>query len=112
MEFIPASAPDGSIEMNVPITSSGEKYVLEIKPFCMGYEDFYVGFAVGSHASFVVSPNAGRMDHRGGESTFLEIICDPRGKLSNENVWEGTMVVNIPEDGSKLTYKLKANILS
>lgn len=110
MEFIPGSVVDGVIEMNVSRVSASEPFVLEIKPFCMGFEDYFAAFTSDSHPSLSVSPNSGRMDSkRGGQSTFLEVMCDPRGgDLSG--TWEGMLVVNIPEDGSKLTYKVIANV--
>jgi len=74
----------------------------------MGFEDYFAGFTVDSHPAFSVAPDAGRMDsRRGGKSTFLEITCDQRGHPI-QDVYEATLVVNIPEDDSKLTYTIKA----
>jgi hypothetical protein len=86
---------------------AGSAHTLEIKPFCMGYEDYYAGFAPGSHPAFRVHENAGRMDRRGGESTFLEVVCDPRGH-DMQDLYEATLVVNLPEENEALTYTIKA----
>eukprot|EP00545_Synedropsis_sp_CCMP1620_P007853 CAMPEP_0119009270 /NCGR_PEP_ID=MMETSP1176-20130426/4252_1 /TAXON_ID=265551 /ORGANISM="Synedropsis recta cf, Strain CCMP1620" /LENGTH=228 /DNA_ID=CAMNT_0006961745 /DNA_START=14 /DNA_END=700 /DNA_ORIENTATION=- len=109
MHFIPASVPDGNIEMSLPITSTGQLYTLEVKPFCMGYEDYYAAFAAGSDPIFQIKEGAiGRMDRRGGENTYIAIVCDPRGIGGGD--FKATLVVNIPEDDSKLTYTFSANV--
>jgi hypothetical protein len=103
MEFIPSSVPDGEVQFNVAANSKGSQTELEIRPFCMSFEDYYAAFAPGSHPSLRVSPCAGRMDRRGGESTFLVISCNPGGQAGT---FTGDLVVNLPEDNSKLTYKV------
>lgn len=106
MEFVAASVPDGEFEFSVPASSKGGETVLEIKPFCMGFEDYFAAFAPGSHPTLSVSPATGRMDRRGGEITFLTVACQPGGKAG---LFEGDLVVNLPEDNSKLSYKIKCN---
>ena len=103
MEFIPASVPDGDINFQVAASSKGGQFVLEIKPFCMGFEDYFAAFAPGSHPSLSAGPFTGRMDRRGGESTFLTIQCKPNGQAGT---FTGDLVVNLPEDQSKLSYKV------
>lgn len=77
----------------------------------MGYEDYYASFTKDSHPSFSVKPVTGRMDRRGGEATYLDVVCDPRGhSAAPGSTFQGTLVVNIPEDGSKLTYTFTAKI--
>lgn len=49
------------------------------------------------------------MDRRGGESTFLNVMCDPRGQNALGR-WEGYLVVNVPEDESQLTYRVVADV--
>jgi hypothetical protein len=133
MEFIPSSVPDGNIEIQlarlstsafkhdfflawlrallnkcfaVPCFCVGTLFVKEIKPFCMGFEDYYAAFTQDSSPVFRIKSGAvGRMDRRGGESTFLEIVCENRG---HDGVFEGTIVVNLPDDDSKLTYTVRA----
>jgi len=83
----------------------GTEYVITVKPFCMSYEDFYAAFTADSHRSFRVTPSAGRMDRRGGQNTLLTIKCEPKGAAGTLT---GTLVVNLPEDNSKLTYKITA----
>ena len=61
-------------------SSNGASLDVSIKPFCMGYEDFFAGFADGSHPSLTVSPDHGRMDRRGGEITTLNVHCNPNGQ--------------------------------
>lgn len=103
MEFVPASVPDGEFDFQVAASSKGGDITIEIKPFCMGFEDYFAAFAPGSHPSLKVSPCAGRMDRRGGESTFLQVACEPNGQAGT---FTGDLVVNLPEDMSKLSYKI------
>jgi len=106
MEFIPSSVPDGEYSFDVAASSRGGDMEIEVKPFCMGFEDYFAAFAPGSHPSLKVSPCAGRMDRRGGESTFLIVSCQPGGQSGN---FQGDLVINLPEDNSKLTYKISCN---
>eukprot|EP00550_Attheya_septentrionalis_P012752 CAMPEP_0198303930 /NCGR_PEP_ID=MMETSP1449-20131203/57138_1 /TAXON_ID=420275 /ORGANISM="Attheya septentrionalis, Strain CCMP2084" /LENGTH=228 /DNA_ID=CAMNT_0044006437 /DNA_START=70 /DNA_END=756 /DNA_ORIENTATION=- len=110
MEFIPASVPDDNYDLAMPITTTGKLISIEIKPFCMGYEDYYAAFAAGSHPVFKIQDGAiGRMDRRGGEYTYIDVMCDPRGQ-GGPGTYEATLVVNIPEDDSKLTYTFTARV--
>ena len=72
----------------------------------MGFEDFYAGFADGAHPSLKVTPDHGRMDRRGGEITTLMVHCNPGGQAGK---FEGTLVVVLPEENEKLSYKITAN---
>uniref|UniRef100_A0A7S3V9S1 Uncharacterized protein n=1 Tax=Chaetoceros debilis TaxID=122233 RepID=A0A7S3V9S1_9STRA len=103
MEFVPASVPDGELTFQVAGSGKGGELTFEVKPFCMGFEDYFAAFAPGSHPSLKVTPCAGRMDRRGGESTFMTITCEPRGQAGT---FTGDLVVNLPEDMSKLSYKV------
>jgi len=107
MEFVMSSVPDGEVEMQVAGTSKGGELLLSVKPVCMGFEDYYAAFTADSHPSFSVSPCAGRMDRRGGEPTELVISCNPGGK---SGVWKGNLVINLPEDNSKICYVVTANV--
>ena len=69
----------------------------------MGYEDYFASFTSDSHPAFAVAPVTGRMDRRGGETTVLSVMCDPRGHPVDDEL-KGTLVINVPEDDSKLTY--------
>lgn len=103
MEFVAASVPDGEFSFQVAASSKGGEYEIEIKPFCMSFEDYYAAFAPGAHGSLSVDPCAGRMDRRGGESSFLVVSCTPGGQAG---VFTGDLVINLPEDNSKLSYKI------
>ena len=105
MEFIPSSVPDGELAFDVAASSSGVEKQLEVQPVCMTFEDFYAAFSPNSHPSFSVSPQTGRMDRRGGVSTILKIKCDPKGQAGE---FEGDLVMNLPEDNSKICYKIRA----
>jgi hypothetical protein len=128
MEFIPSSVPDGHIEFytgkhvccssvmllvfNTILIRFFHLYVLgqridyEIIPFCMGFEDYYAAFTKDSSPVFrIVDGAVGRMDQRGGESSWLTVVCENNGQ---EGPFEGTIVVNLPDDGSKLTHTVKA----
>jgi hypothetical protein len=106
MDFTPSSVMDGEYSMNVASSSStGAQITLQVAPVCMTFEDYYAAFAPGSHPSFSVAPVTGRMDRRGGEATALTVTCDPRGASGN---LVGTLVVNLPEDNSKICFKVTA----
>jgi hypothetical protein len=107
MEFTMSSVPDGEFTMQVAGTSKGAETVLSVKPMCMGFEDYYVAFTADSHPSFSVSPQAGRMDRRGGEVTELTVTCKPGGKAGT---WTGNLVINLPEDNSKICYVITAQV--
>ena len=106
MEFVPASVPDGEFSFQVAASSKGGDMEIEIKPFCMSFEDYFAAFAPGSHPSLKVSPCAGRMDRRGGEPTYLVVSCEPGGQAG---MFTGDLVINLPEDNSKLSYKISCN---
>jgi hypothetical protein len=105
MEFVMSSVPDDEFAMDVASNSKGSELVLQVKPVCMGFEDFYAAFTPDSHPSFSVSPVAGRMDRRGGEPTELVVLCQPQGRAGT---FVGNLVVNLPEDNSKICYKITA----
>ena len=106
MEFIPSSVPDGEIQMNVAASGNGEEMAIEVAPVCMTFEDFFAAFSPQSHPSLSVTPSTGRMDRRGGETSPFTIRCEPNGQAGN---FEGDLVINLPEDNSKICYKIKAN---
>lgn len=106
MEFVPGSVPDGEFSFQVASNSGGGETEIVIKPFCMGFEDYYAAFAPGSHPSLSVTPCAGRMDRRGGETTHMVVSCTPNGQAG---IFTGDLVINLPEDNSKLTYKISCN---
>merc|ERR1712154_433127 len=95
MEFVPASVPDGEYSFQVASNSGGGEMEIVIKPFCMGFEDYYAAFAPGSHPSLKVSSCAGRMDRRGGEPTYMVVSCTPNGQAGT---FTGDLVINLPED--------------
>jgi len=105
MEFVPSSVPDEEITINVASSGSGQALNLQVKPVCMGFEDYYAGFSKDSHPSFSVSPATGRMDRRGGEPTPLVVMCEPNGQAGE---FTGNLVINLPEDNSKICYKITA----
>jgi hypothetical protein len=76
-----------------------------VKPVCMTYEDFFAAFSPDSHPSFSITPAFGRMDRRGGEPSMLNLKCEPRGQ---SGTFEGNLVINLPEDNSKICYKIIA----
>jgi hypothetical protein len=108
MTFVMSSVPDATIDMDVASNSSkGAEIQLSVKPICMGFEDYYAAFTSDSHPSFtLVSPCAGRMDRRGGEPTELVVRCNAQGRAGT---FVGNLVINLPEDNSKICYKITAN---
>uniref|UniRef100_A0A6T6HXD6 Uncharacterized protein n=1 Tax=Craspedostauros australis TaxID=1486917 RepID=A0A6T6HXD6_9STRA len=106
MEFVPSSVPDGEFQMNVASQASGEILTIECKPVCMTFEDYFAAFSADSHPTLSVSPQTGRMDRRGGEPTVFEVLCTPNGQ---GGTFTGDLVINLPEDNSKICYKITAN---
>lgn len=103
MDFTPPSVPDGELNFSVTGSSEGKTEILSVAPVCMTFEDFFCKFADGSHPSLSVSPATGRMDRRGGEISEFEVSCKPGGKAGT---FEGDLVINLPEDNSKIYYKV------
>ncbi len=103
MEFIPASVPDGEFAFQVASTAGGGSLQISVQSPCMTFEDYYAAFSPQSHPSLSVSPSAGRMDRRQGDPTVLEISCIPNGA---SGTLTGDLVINLPEDNSKLSYKV------
>mmetsp|Transcript_6809 Transcript_6809/g.13288 ORF Transcript_6809/g.13288 Transcript_6809/m.13288 type:complete len:92 (-) Transcript_6809:318-593(-) len=85
----------------------GGELVIDVAPVCMTFEDYFAGFSADSHPSFAVSPAIGRMDRRGGEVTTLTVSCNPQGQAGS---FSGGLVINLPEDNSKICYKITANV--
>lgn len=103
-EFVPSSVPDGLVTFKVAASSKGDSYAHVVKPFCMGYEDFYAGFTSSSHPTLNVQPTSGRMDRRGGEDTVFTVACTPNGQAGT---FKGQLVVFLPDEGDKLTYDVE-----
>ena len=74
----------------------------------MTFEDYFAGFSADSFPGFSVTPATGRMDRRGGEPSVLTVKVEPQG-ASGDLV--GNLVVNLPEDNSKICYKITAKSL-
>jgi len=106
MEFVPASVPDGEFTFQVASTGEGSSLQISVQSPCMTFEDYYAAFSPGSHPSLSVSPSAGRMDRRKGDPTVMEISCTPDG---TGGALTGDLVINLPDDNSKLSYKVTAN---
>ena len=85
----------------IPIIIAGGETEIAVAPVCMGFEDYYAAFSADSDPALSVSPSAGRMDRRGGEPTYLTISCAPNGRGGQIT---GDLVVNLPEDNSKICY--------
>eukprot|EP00549_Striatella_unipunctata_P020826 CAMPEP_0118707764 /NCGR_PEP_ID=MMETSP0800-20121206/21425_1 /TAXON_ID=210618 ORGANISM="Striatella unipunctata, Strain CCMP2910" /NCGR_SAMPLE_ID=MMETSP0800 /ASSEMBLY_ACC=CAM_ASM_000638 /LENGTH=174 /DNA_ID=CAMNT_0006610707 /DNA_START=239 /DNA_END=763 /DNA_ORIENTATION=+ len=105
MDFTPDPFPDGSYEMSVAASSEGAELPIYVNSMCMTFEDYFAAFSSDSHPSFSVSPSTGRLDRRGGEPTELIVFCAPGGQAGT---FEGDLVLNLPEDGSKMCYKITA----
>lgn len=94
------------LQKNLPLNFIAATLDIEVKPVCMTFEDYYAAFSKDSHPSFSVTPTTGRMDRRGGEPTLLTIKCDPQGQ---SGALTGDLVINLPEDNSKICFKITAN---
>lgn len=105
MDFTPPSVLDGEYFMNVAAKEGTFPMEITVQSPCMTFEDFYATFAPGSHPCWSVSPPTGRMDRRNGEPTVFTVKCTPNGATGELT---GTLVINLPDDGSKLAYKFVA----
>lgn len=105
MDFTPGMRADGEYFMpNVP--SSGQSALnIAVQSPCMTFEDFYAAFSPDSNTAFRVTPATGRMDRRNGEPSEFTIVCEPGGQAGN---LEGNLVINLPDDNTKMTYKITA----
>lgn len=94
-------------EVNIEMPAQSDSSRVEtvsIKPVCMGYEDFYAGWAPESTPGiFSVTPVDGRMERRGGTPTDLEIEVKPDGQ-TGEKV--GYLCVVLPDDDEQFTIKV------
>ena len=93
------------MDIDVAASSKGVEILLSVKLVRVGFEDYYASCTDDSHPSFSTTHVAGRMDRRGGDPTELEIECEPAGKAGT---FAGNLVVNLPEDNSKICYKITA----
>lgn len=66
------SATHEDFEFFCSSTESG-KIIIDVKPVCMTFEDFFCGFTADSHPSFSVSPDKGTMERRNGPPTQLQV---------------------------------------
>lgn len=101
VDFTPSSVPDGEYRFNVASSAQAAQEIKVSSP-CMTFEDFYASFSPDSHPSFSVEPITGRMDRRGGEPTAFIVKCEPAGASGELS---GNLVINLPEDNTKMTYK-------
>ena len=106
MEFVPSSVPDGEHVFQIASTGGGGALQIAVQSPCMTFEDYYAAFSPGSHPSLTVTPSAGRMDRRKGEPTIMEISCIPNGA---SGVLTGDLVINLPDDNSKISFKVSVN---
>ncbi|MGK3751244.1 MAG: hypothetical protein ACI8RD_003544 [Bacillariaceae sp.] len=108
MEFIPSSVPDGEYTFQCASTGDGASLEISVQSPCMTFEDYYASFSKDSHPSLTVSPSTGRMDRRKGDPTVMLITCIPNG---NSGALTGDLVIVLPEDNSKICYKVTVNSL-
>ena len=73
---------------------------------CMGFEDFYAGWAPETPPGFSVSPIQGRMERRGGEPSVFDIEVASDGQ-TGEKV--GYLCVVLPDDDEQFTIKVTVN---
>ena len=91
---------DAELDFFTAATESA-KLVVDVKPVCMTFEDYYCGFTADSHPSFSVSPDKGTMERRNGPPTELTVTCEPKGQ-SGELV--AHLCVILPDEKDFSTY--------
>ena len=68
------SATHEDFEMTCASTDDAE-LIIEVKPVCMTFEDYYCGFTADSHQAFsIVGPSKGTMERRNGPHTPVKIV--------------------------------------
>lgn len=75
-----------------------------LQPNAMTFEDFLAGWTEDSAQGFVVTPEKGTMDRRGGEETVFKITYN--GPQPTEPVY-ATLVVLLPNDNFQWTFKFQ-----
>ena len=65
-----------------PLDRLPTQETIQVKPVCMGFEDFYAGWAPETPPGFTVSPIQGRMERRGGEPSVFDIEVQSDGAIS------------------------------
>ena len=78
----------------------------QVKPVCMGFEDFYAGWSPETPPGFSVSPIQGRMERRGGEPSLFDIEVKADGQ-TGEKV--GYLCIVLPDDDEQFTIKVTVN---
>lgn len=74
LDKMAVSATHADFEMTCDSTSDAN-LVVEVKPVCMTFENYYCGFTADSHPAFkLVGTTAGTMERRNGDPTTVEII--------------------------------------
>jgi hypothetical protein len=77
-----------------------------VKPVCMGFEDFYAGWAPETPPGFTVSPVQGRMERRGGDPSLFDVEVTADGQ-TGEKV--GYLCIVLPDDDEQFTIKVTVN---
>jgi hypothetical protein len=107
IEKMEVSSTHADFEMQCASTDDKE-LVIEVKPVCMTFEDYYCGFTPDSHPAFSVSPSKGTMERRNGPPTELVVTCNPQGK-HGELV--GYLCVILPDEKDfSQYYKITCNV--
>jgi len=94
------SATDDEFEISCGATDT-KSLVVEVKPVCMTFENFFCGFTPDSHPAFSVTPSTGTLERRNGPPTGLTVTCNPQG-ASGELV--GHLCVILPDEKDFSTF--------
>jgi hypothetical protein len=54
-------------------STTGSQATVDVKPVCMGFEDYYAGWSPESDKVFSVDPEEGRMERKGGQPTQFTV---------------------------------------
>ena len=75
--------------------------IIDVKPVCMTFEDFYCGFTADSHPAFRCNPTEGKTERRNGPPTQITVTVEPQG-ASGDLV--GYLCFILPEEKDFSTY--------
>jgi hypothetical protein len=98
---------DQEVKIDMPAASDAPRLeTIMVKPVCMGFEDFYAGWAPETPPGFSVTPIQGRMERRGGEPSVFDIEVVSDGQ-TGEKV--GYLCIVLPDDDEQFTIKVTVN---
>ena len=103
---------DQEVSIDMPAASDIPRLeTIQVKPVCMGFEDFYAGWAPETPPGFTVSPIQGRMERRGGEPSVFDIEVQSDGRSRRPGVLRWFHFVDVTRVHRTMTWVVSLSIL-